>query len=219
MEPTVEASSDFLPCPFSNELETELALVTTDAPVDVCGFDRLGVDPEVSVSRLCLLSSCFVGVWLVLLAASVEAPLPAKFESSWKSKSEPCAGLAGTRRFWRPCVGGYESKEASLARRIVPSGCENSIGGLCDVGAEPWAIDGRSLSSGAGDTWWWFGSPVSMVAVEGCAQLSSLKFILTGDTGDCPNREPSDMGMGGNAFPVSRRLRCGDAWVVATGFL
>lgn len=126
MEPTVEASSDFLPCPLSNELETELALVTTDAPVDVCGFDKLGVDPEVSVSRLCLLSSCFVGVCVVLLAASVEALLPPRFESSWKSKSEPCVG---------PCVGGYESSEASLARRTVPSGCENSIGSLCEGGA------------------------------------------------------------------------------------
>lgn len=58
-----------------------------------------------------------------------------------------------------------------------------------------------------------------MVAVEGWAQLSSLKFILTGDMGDCPSLEPSAMGMGGSAFPVSRRLRCGDAWVVATGFL
>lgn len=135
MEPTVEASSDFLPCPLSNELETELALVTTDAPVDVCGFDKLGVDPEVSVSRLCLLSSCFVGVWVVLLAASVEAPLPPKFESSWKSKSDSCVGLAGPGRFERPCVGGYESSDASLARRTVPSGCENSIGGLCDGGA------------------------------------------------------------------------------------
>lgn len=57
-----------------------------------------------------------------------------------------------------------------------------------------------------------------MVAVEGCAQLSCWKFILTGDTGDCPSREPSDIGMGGNAFPCSRRLRWGDAWVVATGF-
>jgi hypothetical protein len=58
-----------------------------------------------------------------------------------------------------------------------------------------------------------------MVAVEGCAQLSSWKFILTGDTGDSPSREPSDMGIGGNAFACSLRLRCGDAWVVATGFL
>lgn len=57
-----------------------------------------------------------------------------------------------------------------------------------------------------------------MVAVEGCAQFSSWKFILTGETGDCPSREPSDMGRAGNAFPVSRRLRCGDAWVVVTGF-
>lgn len=135
MEPTVEASSDFLPCPLSNELETELALVTTDTPVDVCGFDKLGVDPEVSVSRLCLLSSCFVGVCVVVLAASVEAPLPPRLESSWKSKSELCAGLAGPGRFVCPCVGRYESSEASLARRTVPSGCENSIGGLCDGGA------------------------------------------------------------------------------------
>lgn len=134
MEPTVEASSDFLPCPLSNELETELALVTTEAPVDVCGFDKLGVDPEVSVSRLCLLSSCFVGVWVVLLAASVEALLPPGFESSWKSKSDPCVELEGPGWFGRPCVGGYESIEASLARRTVPSGCENSIGGLCDGG-------------------------------------------------------------------------------------
>lgn len=126
MEPTVEASSDFLPCSLSSELETELALVTTDAPVDVCGFDRLGVDPEVSVSRLCLLSPCFVGVWVVLLAASVEAPLPPRPGFSWKSKPEPCVGLAG--------------REASLARRTVPSGCENSIGGLCD--------------GGAGGSWW-----------------------------------------------------------------
>lgn len=128
MEPTVEASSDFLPCPLSNELETELALVTTDAPVDVCGFEKLGVDPDVSVSRLCLLSSWFVGVWMVLLAASVEVPLPPN-ESSWRSKSEPCVGLADPGRFRRPCVGGYESSEASLARRTVPSGCENSIDG------------------------------------------------------------------------------------------
>lgn len=135
MEPTVEASSDFLPCPLSNELETELALVTTDTPVDVCGFDKLGVDPEVSVSRLCRLSSCFVGVWAVLLVASVEALLPPRFEPSWKSKSEPCVGLAGPDRSGRPCAGAYESREASLARRTVASGCENSIGGICDGGA------------------------------------------------------------------------------------
>lgn len=139
MEPTVEASSDFLPCPLSNELETELALVTTDAPVDVCGFEKLGVDPEVSVSRLCLLSSWFVGVWMVLLAASVEVPLPPKFESSWRPKSEPCVGLADPGRLRRPCVGGYESSEASLARRTVPSGCENSIdGGSYDGGGGGW---------------------------------------------------------------------------------
>lgn len=138
MEPTVEASSDFLPCPFSNEFETELALVTTDAPVDVCGFEKLGVDPEVSVSRLCLLSSWFVGVWMVLLAASVEAPLPPKLESSWKSKSEPCVGLAEPGRFGRPCAGEYESSEASLASRMVPSGCENSIGALCAGGGGGW---------------------------------------------------------------------------------
>lgn len=57
-----------------------------------------------------------------------------------------------------------------------------------------------------------------MVALEGCSQLSCWKFILTGDTSDCASREPSDMGIGGNAFSCSRRLRCGDAWVVATGF-
>lgn len=57
-----------------------------------------------------------------------------------------------------------------------------------------------------------------MVAVEGCAQLSCWKFIFTGDTGDCPSREPSDMGIAGKGFPFSRRLRCGDSWVLATGF-
>lgn len=46
-----------------------------------------------------------------------------------------------------------------------------------------------------------------MVARDGCAQFSGSKFILIGDTGDCPSREPSDTGSCGSGLS---RILCGE---------
>lgn len=67
-----------------------------------------------------------------------------------------------------------------------------------------------STSIDAGDCCWSCGSEgllFSIVALDGCAQFSGWKFIFTGDTGECPNREPSGMGTRGSCV---WRAPCGD---------
>lgn len=170
MELPVEASSDFLPWPSPNEFETELALVTTDASVEACGLDKLGVDAEVSVSRLCRLSPLTVGVWLVLveLGTAATAALSPSFESGWRSKSIPNVEL-----IMRPdafVVSRESSGDVAAARRVVPFGCEKSSWGLCEGSVSAWGVNSLSASRDPGDR----GRPptsVSMVAIDGWGQI------------------------------------------------
>lgn len=59
------------------------------------------------------------------------------------------------------------------------------------------------------------GCLVSMAALDGWAQFSGWNFILTGDTGECPNREPSGIGTRGSIFS---RMLCGEDGLEETGF-
>lgn len=144
MELPVEASSDFLPWPSPSEFEAELALVTTDASVEVCGLDKLGVDAEVSVSRLCRLSPSAVGFWLVLVDFGTAAALSSSFESSWRSKSVPNVEL--NMRSDVLAVPRESSGDVAAARRIVLFGCENSSWFLRDDSVSAWGVNSLSSS-------------------------------------------------------------------------
>lgn len=87
--------------------------------------------------------------------------------------------------------------EASAARRTVPLGCEKSSGRLGGGRLGVWTVYDAPPSGPS--------SLVSMVARDGCAQFSGWKFILTGETGECPSLEPSGMGTRGSCFGLSIR--------------